>query len=340
MPDVFIGDLPQASTLSANDKLVGYIGGTVKNVNFSTLKERIISEVGTWDNTAGKPFDDIDAEYFSILVEGSGANVTKLLSFSTEYSELLQNVSGDLAGIKDYISYTDTPALTCNEALSVITNAFMSNFGYSASYDSENEQYVCTQSSSVIPSAIQQLLYVAMSEFGYELTFDNQATAWKYTKRANTAMTLTNVYNAVFSLILGEIGYTANMVQGSMSITKNGSPYVPAQLSGIIFAALATTWGTTPIYDASTQSWSWSPTWNALMSGPMVSHFRSTYFDNVWTAGTLYKQNAVVVYNNCIYACVTENDDDSFTPAKWQKLGVTQAEFDALEARVTALENA
>lgn len=339
MPDVFIGDLPQASSLANNDKLVGYIGGTVKNVSFSTLKNEITSEVGTWNNTDGKPFDDIDAEYFSVLVQGSGANVTKLLSFTTEYAELLQSVSDDLAGIKDYISYTDTPALTCNEALSVITNAFMSGFGYGASYDSENEEYVCGQLSSVIPTAIQQLFYVAMSEFGYELTYDNQATAWKYTKRANTAMTLTNVFNAVFSVILGQIGYTYNMVQGSMSITKNGSPYVPSQLSGIIFAALNNTWGTTPIYDEPSQSWVWSPTWNALMSGPMVSHFRSTYFDNVWTSGTLYKQNTVVIYNNCIYSCITENDDDSFTPAKWQKLGVTQAEFDALEARVTALEN-
>lgn len=44
---------------------------------------------------------------------------------------------------------------------------------------------------------------------------------------------------------------------------------------------------------------------------------KQTNFDHSWTSGRSYSKGAVVVYNNQIYQCNTENSDSTFNSSKW-----------------------
>ena len=68
-----------------------------------------------------------------------------------------------------------------------------------------------------------------------------------------------------------------------------------------------------------------------------------TQYNINWIASTeenivTYRVNSIVIYGNCIYRCIAENADEEWTPAHWEQIGITKAAFDALEARVAALE--
>lgn len=42
----------------------------------------------------------------------------------------------------------------------------------------------------------------------------------------------------------------------------------------------------------------------------------------LWVTNTNYKVGAVVIHNNAIYRCITDNNDSSFDPTKWDKITV------------------
>lgn len=54
----------------------------------------------------------------------------------------------------------------------------------------------------------------------------------------------------------------------------------------------------------------------------------------------LYKVGSIVIHDGGIYICTVENSDTAWDATHWNMIGITNAMYTALEARVAALENA
>jgi hypothetical protein len=54
----------------------------------------------------------------------------------------------------------------------------------------------------------------------------------------------------------------------------------------------------------------------------------------------LYKVGSIAIHDGGIYICTVENSDTVWDATHWNMIGITNAMYTALEARVAALENA
>lgn len=98
------------------------------------------------------------------------------------------------------------------------------------------------------------------------------------------------------------------------------------------------------------RGWSYSGGWDSnnlnldnIMSHDYAKALQTQYNIN-WIASTLaapitYKVGSIVIYNNNIYMCTTENSDTTWDATHWQAIGVTTTAFSALEQRVYAIEH-
>ena len=99
---------------------------------------------------------------------------------------------------------------------------------------------------------------------------------------------------------------------------------------------------TSPVEGGSTDWKSENLSLNNIMNYDYAKALQLQYTMD-WIASTqdsikTYRVGSVVIYNSCIYRCTTECADTTWTAAHWEQIGVTKAAFDALEARVAALE--
>lgn len=362
---MFIGDLPLTSAISDNDILVGCIGGTAKVVSYATLKSGISAEIGTWDGLGGKPFDTIDSTYLRVYTETVDDVVIKKLSFSTDFitdvtaaigsignmqndiaelQDTVEELSTDSENIKGFIGYSGSGSPLKNQSLYNGIMTVARGLGYDATYDPTSDAYIFTPSSGVNPAIISNMFGEVMSSIGYMVSFDSTTGVWKFVRHTGPE-TVHNIYSVLTQTLLGAIGYGYSVTgDGTLTVARNGSPYLNSDHQQWLFAILGALFATTPQYDSATKSWNLSYDYDAVFAAPAsyIATAKSKIFDNNWAPLKAYDVGAVVVYNNKIYQCitaVTAGGDDEFDSTKWQELGVTQAAFDALEARVAALEN-
>lgn len=341
--NVFIGDLPLSTTMGDNDTFVGCIGGTAKGIKFANLKNEISADISaTWSNVSGRPFDTIDSTYLKVNTTTVGVDTVDVLSFSTEVINKLNDIdtnSADISDLKDFTSYATGASSNANSQLHRMLTDVMSAIGFSEQYNSQTEEYHALPASTVNPTVILNLVNAAMFEIGYTVTFDTTQQAWKYVRDNSTPVCMTNVFNAIFNNILGYIGYTFTVENGTTIIAPNSSPYRNSDLQSWSFNIMGNLWGNTATYDGQTGQWSFSPDYSNFRDKAYIKELRRTIFDNEWTADQYYDAGSVVVYNGAVYQCLTDNNDSVFTPANWQRLTPTYSEYTVLEARVSALEN-
>lgn len=110
MAEIKTTELPQASSLADSDDIIVNSSGRTKRIRYANIK----GTQANWSGIEGKPFDNIDPNYFSITVSGSSS----LLTFNTSlFDGMLNNyiTQDEFKELKDMVS-------AANVALEAVLN--------------------------------------------------------------------------------------------------------------------------------------------------------------------------------------------------------------------------
>lgn len=321
MNNVATVNLPQVPFTEVDDILVNGNGtaGRITKANF-------LGAMNDWSTITNKPFEDFEQLYFRTTERTDGADILTLsdsvIASLNKVSTLETEISKVDTKVDNNYDYFSKAVNSLSESISSVASSM------GQSLNSTNSRVTVLETSSHTHDN-KSVIDLFNTNTDGKLVWNNTVVGSDYELPVASNTLLGGVKIDASSLILNtdnQIKVNDSWLTGQMwawGQDKNTTLYLSG---GVVAQALSSKEG---FGYTSSQSQDTS-------TGMVYSTFNIDLLGE-WVSGKSYKTNYYVTYNQKLYRCTTENNDDEFLPDNWEIIdGDSNLDFETLSTAITA----